>query len=169
MAIRLKYIGIRGRNRQSGMSLVEIVIALAIVVMTLSGVFYAYVQTSRMSEWSAMSLAAQSYANQGIERARAADWYYQTPYQTGAGTGDELAPTNNSSPIFTEIDTNFIPQTGTALLVTNYIYITSNRPATSPTATGPFVRQIRSDAVWTFPYTKTIYTNTAVTLRARDK
>lgn len=169
--MRLKHVGVMGkRNRLNGMSLVEVVISLAIVVLTLSGVFYAYVQMNHMAEWSSMSLAAQSYANQGIERAKAAQWYYQTPYTSGQGTGDELpAVATDAPPVFVEVDTNLIPQTGQILVVTNKIYITTNRPAGGSVVIGPLVRQIRSDVVWTFPSTGKVFTNTAITLRARSQ
>lgn len=145
-------------------TLVEAIVALAIIVMVAAGTFYGFVQSNRMAEWSSMSLAAQSRAVQGAERAKAAEWNSrQFPYTNGPGTGDELPPgTNAASPSFIEVDTNRVPQTGAPLLLTNYIYVTTNQVV-------PPLRQIRSDVVWTFPLTKQIVTNTVVTIRAPDQ
>lgn len=142
----------------SGFTLVEVLIAFGLMAMVLSGVFYSYVQADRYAEWSAMSLAAQSYASQGLERARSAQW------DTEAVTnGDDLPPTNSpTTPVFTEIDTNDVPQNGAPLLVTNYIYVTTNQAS-------PPLREIKSSVVWSFPLTKKRYTNTVVTLRAPDE
>jgi len=155
---------ISGRNTSSAFTLVEVMVSTMILVMMLAGVFYGYTQANRMAEWSAMSLAAQSYAVQGLERALAAEWERQTPYQSGTGTGDELPPLlgTNTGPVFSETDTNVIPANGVNIIVTNNIYITTNIP-------NPQVRQIQSSVVWTFPFNKRVYTNSVVTLRALDK
>lgn len=145
-------------RKSFGFTLVEVMIAFAIMALIFSGVYCSYVQANRFAEWSSMSLAAQSYASQGLERARAAQWDTQA-----ATNGDELPPTNNPSvPVLTEIDTNDVPQTGAPLLITNYIYVTTNQPS-------PPLREIKSVVVWTFPYTKKQFTNIAVTLRAPDE
>lgn len=142
----------------SGFTLVEVLIAFGLMAMILSGVFYSYVQADRYAEWSSMSLAAQSYAAQGLERARSAQWDTQA-----ATNGDDLPPTNNpNTPVFTEVDTNDVPQNGAPLLVTNYIYVTTNQAA-------PPLREIKSSVVWSFPLTKKQFTNTVVTLRAPDE
>ena len=105
-----------------------------------------------------MSLAAQSYASQGLERARSAQWDSQA-----VTNGDDLPATNGASvPVFTEIDTNDVPQTGAPLLVTNYIYVSTNQAS-------PPLREIKSAVVWRFPLTQKIYTNTVITLRAPDE
>jgi type II secretory pathway pseudopilin PulG len=150
----------------SAFTLVEAMVSLAIIVMIAAGTFYGFVQSNRMAQWSAMSLAAQSYAAQGAELAKAAEWNsHQFPYKNGVGTGDELPPqpaTNALAPSLVEVDTNRIPQTGALILLTNYIYVTTNQ-------TVPPLRQIRSDIVWRFPLTGQLITNTIVTLRAPDQ
>jgi type II secretory pathway pseudopilin PulG len=139
-------------------TLVEVMVAFALIALVMSWVCYTYVQANRFAEWSSMSQAAQSYAMQGLERARAAQWDSQA-----VTNGDDLPPTNNpSTPVFTEVDTNDVPQSGTPLLVTNYIYVTTNQPS-------PPLREIKSIVVWTFPLTGKIFTNTVVTLRAPDE
>jgi len=139
-------------------TLVEVLIAFALMILVLSGVFYSYTQADRVAEWSSMSLAAQSYASQGIERVRAAQW--DTQAETN---GDELPATNASTPVLPpETNTLDVPQTGAALFVTNYVYETTNQ-ATPP------LREIKSMVIWTFPVTGKQFTNTVVTLRAPDE
>lgn len=157
---------IRSLQKKHGVSaaftLVETMVAMAIVIMVMAGAIYSYLMANRIAEWSSLSLAAQTYAAQGAERARAAQWNSQMwPVTNGPGTGDELTPTN-SGPVFTEIDTLDVPSTGGSLPVTNYIYLTA-------VSTNPPLRQIRSDAIWTFPLTQKAFTNTVITLRAADQ
>jgi len=145
-------------------TLVEVVVAICIFVMVISGVIYGYVQANRMAEWSSMSFAAQSYSSQGAEQARAADWRPRDwPPTNGPGTMDELPPTN-----YTTVDIMDIPAKGqpgssnSMFWVTNYISVTN-------VSDNPALRQIRSDCVWTFPVTGKRYTNTVILLRAPDQ
>ena len=117
-----------------------------------------------------MSLAAQSYASQGVEMVKSAQWDYvrwpNTNY--GPGTGDELGfrpgTITNLPP---EVDTMDVPTTGAPINVTNYIsvsYVLTNwYPANPP------LRQIRADCVWSFPLTGQLCTNTAIIFRAPDQ
>ena len=156
-------------TRCPGFTLVEVLIALLIFAMTTGGLIYGYVTANRMAEWSAMSLAAQSSASQGAERARAANWrpYYYPP-ATGPGTMDELPPETNGAPAITNVDYMDIPTKGDPdsadfdYWVTNYVWVAN-------VSTNPPLRYIRSDAVWTFPITGKVFTNTIVLLRAPDQ
>jgi len=146
----------------AAMTLVEVLISIIVMVTIMGGIIMGYVQANRMAEFSSMSLAAQSTAMQGVEQAIAARWDGQSlSTNTGPGTDDELGCTNNWIPTGS---TNVldIPVSGAEVPVTNYVTITQ-------ISTTPKLRQIRSDAVWTFPYTKMIYTNTVITLRAPDQ
>jgi type II secretory pathway pseudopilin PulG len=139
-------------------TLVEVLMAFGIMVMVLTGVFYAYSQANRMAQFSSMSLAAQSFASQGLERARSAQWDSQAPTN-----GDQLPPTNSNIPVLPPItDILDVPQSGTGLPVTNYIYETTNEAS-------PPLWELRSVVVWNFPLTQKSYTNIAVTLRAPDE
>jgi prepilin-type N-terminal cleavage/methylation domain-containing protein len=141
------------KNTASGFTLVEVVMSLAILGLVFSGLLYGYVQANRMSEWSAMSLAAQAFASQGVEQARAAQW--------DQGAGIDQMPSG-----YTAINTDFmdIPMTGqpTTANVTNIITI-------STISSIPPLRQIRSDCIWTFPSTGKIYTNTVISYRSPDR
>jgi type II secretory pathway pseudopilin PulG len=138
-------------------TLMEVLIALGLMVMILAGLIYSYSQADSIAEWTSMSLAAQSYASQGLERARSAQW--DTEAETN---GDQLPATNSSSPVLPpQLGTLDVPQTGAPIAVTNYIYETTNQAS-------PPLRELKSVVVWTFPRTGKLYTNVVVTLRAPD-
>jgi type II secretory pathway pseudopilin PulG len=153
------------RPTRAAFTLIETLISLVILITILSGIMYGYVQANWTAEWCSMSLAAQSFASQGAEQARAADWRPRDyPVAFGYGTMDEL--TNGTT--YTRSDFMDIPSKGTPnatnaqFWVTNYISITS-------VTVNPPLRQIRSDAVWTFPLNGTRCTNTIILLRASDQ
>jgi len=158
----------KNRGLAAGFTLVEIMVSLMVFTLVSSGVIYGYVQANRMTQWSAISLAAQSYASQGAEQARGANWNpYGYPMTSNyPGSYDELPPTNE---VFS--GTNFIldvpskgsPSSGNfAFFVTNYVSITN-------LSSNPYLRQIRSDAVWQFYVTGKTYTNTSVLLRTANQ
>jgi prepilin-type N-terminal cleavage/methylation domain-containing protein len=167
MTLRLAQ-AVNGRARRAGFTLIEILIAFLIFGMVVSGLIYGYVQANRMAELSSMSLAAQSYASQGMEQARSAEWDSQMwPVTNGPGTGDELAifPSGQSSTgttNYSQTDYMDVPCNGTQIPVTDYITVTN-------ISVNPPLRQIRSDCVWTFPLDGKSVTNTVITLRAPDQ
>ncbi|HTY89156.1 MAG TPA: hypothetical protein VMB80_17040 [Candidatus Acidoferrum sp.] len=136
--------------------------AIVVLVTVMGGIISGYVQANRMAEFSSMSLAAQSTALQGVEQAIAARWDSQNVSDTNNAYGhaDELGLTNNWVPQGTNVLD--IPVSGAAIPVINYITITK-------VSDYPKLRQIRSDAVWTFPLTGEVFTNTVITLRAPDQ
>jgi prepilin-type N-terminal cleavage/methylation domain-containing protein len=144
-------------ERNSGFTLAEVVISLAIATLAFSGILYGYVMTADQAEWSSMSLAAHSVAMQGVEQARAAKWD-----PLAWPTVDELGITN-----FTQVVALDVPvANGNPLMATNYISISS-------VSTVPPLRQLKADCVWSLPYRKGShrgpYTNSVVTLRAPDQ
>jgi prepilin-type N-terminal cleavage/methylation domain-containing protein len=175
MTLRLAQIN--GRASRAGFTLIEILVAFLIFGMTISGLIYGYVQANRVAEFSSMSLAAQSLAEQGMEQARSANWDSQMwPVTNGPGTGDEIAMFDNAglAPGTTGFDpttvhTNYsqtdfldVPSSGGQIFITNYIAVTT-------VSVTPPLRQIRSDVVWTLPLDGVLYTNTAITQRAPDE
>jgi Tfp pilus assembly protein PilV len=151
-------------------TLAEVLIAVVVLVMVISGLVYGYAQINRMALWSSMSLAAQSVASQGAEQARCAKWDTQVwpPTNTGPGTGDELGLTN-----YTQSGSNYtldIPVSGAPIYITNYVSITKISDT-------PPLRQICSQCVWEFSAAETgsnvsqrvFFTNSVFTLRAPDE
>jgi type II secretory pathway pseudopilin PulG len=170
------------------MTLAEVLVSVIMLALVLGGILAGYVQANRMAEWSAMSLAAQSIAAQGMEQARCAQWNSQQyPAAYGPGTGDEL--TTNQTIIYSD-STNSIALTNSFFGVT----MTTNWPSTNvnyamdvPASGAPFsainiititgvqlnppLRMIRSDCVWSNPAygANVLFTNTMVTYRAPDQ
>jgi prepilin-type N-terminal cleavage/methylation domain-containing protein len=144
---------------KSGFTLIEVLVSMIAFSLLVSGIIYGYVQANRMAEWSSMSLAAQSYASQGLEQARSAQWDSQMwPVTNGPGTGDEMiVPTN-----YTQTDYLDVPTTGQLISITNYISV-------SNLTINPPLRKIMSRCVWRFPLTGQLCTNTVIVLRAPDE
>jgi type II secretory pathway pseudopilin PulG len=141
--------------QETGFTLAEVVVAIAVATLTFGGVIYGYVLTADRAAWSANSLAAQSLALEGIEQARAAKW---DPKAWPAV--DELGVTN-----YTQVNTLDVPVSGLPVLATNYISITL-------VSQDPPLRQLRADCVWCLLNGKRSrgpFTNTAITLRTADQ
>lgn len=147
-----------GLEARKAFTLVELLMAFGLMVLVLTGVFYSYSQANRLAQFSAMSLAAQSFASQGLERVRSAQWDSQAPTN-----GIQLPATNATTPILPPITGILdVPQNGSALPVTNYVYEMTNQA-------NPPLWELKSVAVWTFPLTRELCTNIVVTLRAPDE
>jgi prepilin-type N-terminal cleavage/methylation domain-containing protein len=159
MVVRLRRVG--RQEKGNAFTLAEVLTAIVILALLMGGMAYAYLQANRMAEWSAMSLAAQSYAAQGLEQVRAAQWNFEQwpPTNSGPGTGDELKPPQTITQTNDPLD---IPTTGQPINATNIITITDISFNNCP------LRQVRSDCIWTFPQTGRLYTNTMITYRAPD-
>ena len=146
------------RRGKAAFTLVEVMIAFVLMVTVLTGVFFSYSQANRLVEYSSMSLAAQSFASQGLESARSFQWDQEAP-TNGIG----LWPTTNSTtPEWITNDVLDVPQTGNFLYATNYVYEFTNEAS-------PPLWELKSVVVWTFPLTHKLYTNTVTTLRAPDE
>jgi type II secretory pathway pseudopilin PulG len=156
------------RNAVSAFTLIEVMIGFWIFGMVTAGMIYGYVQANRKAEWSSQSLAAMSYASQGMEQMRSAQWCAEEFSTSGSGTTDVLLPymmiqSDASWAYWTnQVDTLDIPTSGAPIFVTNYLYVTS-------ISTNPPLRRIVSQVVWTFRLTGQLFTNTIVTLRAPDQ
>jgi len=153
------------RPSKAAFTLIETLVSMVILVLVLAGLMEGYTQANWTAEWCSMSLAAQSYADQGAEQARAADWRPRDwPVTFGYETMDEL--TNGTTIV--RVDFMDIPTKGTPtsanfqFWVTNYISITNM-------SVNPALRRIRSDAVWTFPWNGKLCTNTIILMRASDQ
>lgn len=153
----------RSRIKERGFSLAEVLVAFAILMLATAGLISGYVQANRMAEWNSMSLAAQAFAHQGAEQARAADWRPRDwPPTNGPGTMDELPPTN-----YTQVDYMDVPVQG--YITNSQGTIITNSTTITTYSSNPTVRQIRTDCIWTFPLTGKLQTNTVILLRAADQ
>lgn len=144
-----------GQRTRMAFSLVEVMVCMALFALIASGVVYGFSQAERNAEWSSMSLAAQSIASEGLERARSATWETESSSDT---TSDELPASTN---VYWQTNVMAVPATGKN--ITNYVSIQVT------TVTGnPPLRQITAKCGWQFPLTKKWFTNTVVTQRASN-
>src|SRR5208283_5810003 len=125
MVVRFKQAG--KRIAVSAFTLMEVMIGFLIFGLVTAGMIFGYVQANRIAEWSSQSLAAMSYASQGMEQLRSAQWDAEE-YSTGSGSGttDVLGPAFSTN----QVDTLDIPTSGALINVTNYI--TATQVSTNP-------------------------------------
>ena len=138
---------------QSGMTLVEVAVALGIAGLTIGGIINAYNFCTNASQKSALSLTANAMAMQRIEEVRSATW-------------DTVV-----WPAVDEVQaTNFLPRTvkldvsgkgNVVLPATVYTYI--NQISSSPP-----LKRVRVDCVWRFKASQWM-TNTIETCRAPNQ
>jgi type II secretory pathway pseudopilin PulG len=142
-------------------TLVEVMMAIGILVLAMSGMIYGYVQTNYQAEWSSMSLAVQALTVQSVEQARAARWDVYTTLNAGTTNEFVIGKTTN---IFA--NAIVLPSTGGTLGGTNGTLTVTNILGITSITTIPAVRQIRSDSTWYFPSTGKWFTNTVITYRS---
>lgn len=143
---------------ETGFTLAEVLISLAIAGLMFSGIITAYVQSSYRAEWSGYSLAAQALAIQQLEQARAAAWDVNTQPVRNEITN---VPTITASLLD-------IPVSGTnSIWATNYTTI--NSVAITNTV-GASVYMVRVDTAWPFMWNgkRKYYTNTVADFFAPD-
>ena len=141
----------RRGGRNSGFSLAEVVITIAILALVVQGTVIGYVFSAQRAEWSAYSMAAQSLAMQSVEQARAAKWDPQA-----WPVSDELGTTS-----FAQVVVLDVPVVGTPVYATNYVRV-------STVSVNPPLRELRTDCVWRL-VKRGPFTNTLITLRAPDQ
>ena len=153
MVVHFKQAG--KRNAVSAFTLMEVMIGFWIFGMVTAGMIYGYVEANRIAEWSSQSLAAMSYASQGMEQMRSAQWNAE---ESGEVSTDVLGNNFQTN----QVDTLDIPTSGAPIYVTNYMTATQ-------LSTNPPLKLLVSQVVWTFRLTGQLFTNTIVTLRAPDQ
>jgi type II secretory pathway pseudopilin PulG len=139
------------RRFTAAFTLTELVLSIAILALVSGGVIYAFVNSTRVAEWNAYSLAGQSLAFQGVELARSAKWDPKAWPPV-----DELGVTN-----FVEVAILDVPIKKTPVYATNYVSV-------SWVSTNPPLRKLQADCVWRMPG-RGLFTNTVITLRAPDQ
>jgi prepilin-type N-terminal cleavage/methylation domain-containing protein len=159
----------------SGFTLAEVVVALAIVALVFGAIIDGYISTSVRGQWTAYSLAAQSLGLQVIEQARACEW------DGGSGVNQMtnlavMNPSYNSgTSTFTGYTTNIldVPWKGTNyIMATNFVTV-KMLYINNDSSTQVQVQMVRVDTVWPFTgWSKfsllKYYTNTTCTMMAPD-
>ncbi len=140
----------RGR---AGMTLVEVVIALAITGVTLGGIISGYIYCTTCAVKAELVQAASARAMERIEEARSAQW--DTSVWPNV---DQLVATNFPN-VIVSLDMPGSGSGGTSATIMTTISQLSSSPPT---------RRIRVDCIWKFRGAELI-TNTIETVRAPDQ
>ena len=159
------------RRQKIAFTLVEVVVAVAIIALLFGGIISANITLTQRAEWSGQSLAAQAQATQQLEQARSAMWddsiaknemtnlnLMAWTYNAATGVGSGYSWTNLDLPI---TGTNAIP-------ATNYV---SFRVLTNVTGLAAVkLQMVKVDVVWNFRGfgSSRLYTNTLATYYAPD-
>lgn len=141
-------------RRDTGFTLTEVVFSLALIGLTAGGIINGYIQSAKITDWQAHSLAAQSLAMQRVEQCRAAKW-----------------DTRSYPPVDQLVSSNFpnvTEQLDLPLAHTNASFATIYTTITT-ISTNPPYRMIQADCVWQVPQRRGYFTNTVVTYRAPDQ
>jgi type II secretory pathway pseudopilin PulG len=142
----------RCQRKSLAFTLIEVVVAMAIAVLVMAGMFEGYNIAGRQAQFSSFSLAANAMAMQQMESIVAATWVV-------SGT----SVTNILSPVLTATQVNAlcVPSTGTNLVYgTNYATVTQ-------VSTNPPYLMVTVSCVWNFMGMGN-FTNTVAVLRGPD-
>jgi prepilin-type N-terminal cleavage/methylation domain-containing protein len=144
-----------------GFTLVEVVVALAIVTVLFSGILAAYIQCSRQTEWAGYSLAAQAIGIHQIEQARSGIWDYSIGKNELTNLNLQSWSYNASTRVGTGYTTDILdlPVSGTnAVMVTNFVTV---KLLFLTGFTNAQVQMVSVDTVWPFSsYTgRRLFTN----------
>ncbi len=140
------------RARESGVSMVEFLVALSIVGFTIASIITGYILAAQKTEWSTASSAAQRLALQRLEQARGARWdLYANPPIT-----NQLSQLNTTNTVPLEI-----PDTGG-----NPAMATVRTTAAQVSAVPPLY-MIRVEVEWSYGG-RGPFTNRVMTYRAPD-
>lgn len=139
---------------RAGVTLVEVVVALAISGLSVAAIVGGYVFSAASAEQSALSVAATAKAIERIEQTRSATWD-----TVSWPPVDQLVVSNFPSQVITLDLSGSGPG---ATYATNFTQI-------SDVSTNPPVRRIRVDCVWLFARRSRVFTNTVETCRSPDE
>jgi prepilin-type N-terminal cleavage/methylation domain-containing protein len=152
-----KVVQFQARGR-AGMTLVEVVVALAIAVLMVAGIVEGYIFCTTSTVKDSLYMAANARAMERLEETRSAIW---APYR--AQPMDEL--TTNNFP-----DTNIVldvsASSSTPTLATLHTDISTISPSPSSPLLPP-VRKVHVDCFWQFQGVE--ITNSIETCRAPDQ
>jgi len=142
------------RAEELGMTLAEVVVALAIAGLTVSSLVGGYITSTVAAEKASLSLAANTRALERLEDTHAASWNVSAPEVV-----DELVATNFPTKL---VILDLSAQGPGVTYGTNYTSITQ-------VSVAPPLRRIRVDCVWRFQNRQSaLFTNTVESLRGPD-
>jgi len=156
-------------------TLIEVVIATAIVVLVFGGIINCYIQSGQRVEWTGYSLAAQSMAMQVIEQAKSASWIPTQPSPLNQLMQLNLMGTNttttSSNMTFTGYSTGILDL---PYATTNYVMATNYVTVQLITGVGGNsqvqIQFVEVQTVWPFYLHKQnlFFTNTVATIMGPD-
>jgi len=158
------------RRKLAGMTLVEVIMAMAIVALVFCGTIEAYIQSSQRIEWSGYSMAAQSLAQATIEQTLAGVWDPCIPENESTNLNVMSSSYNANTLTWTGYCTNIldVPYSGTNFVIaTNFITI---QQISINGYSNVWGQVVRVDCVWPFGFRagSPCFTNTVCTLMAPD-
>ena len=145
--------GRSSRAETLGMTLAEVVVALAIASLTVASLVGGYISSTLAAEKAGLSMAANTRALERLEDTHGARWNVWESV-------DELVATNFPSKL---VALDLSGQGAGVSYGTNYTSITQ-------ISVSPQLRRVRVDCVWRFQNRQfsTLFTNTVETLRGPD-
>lgn len=166
-------VAVAARGKPAGFTLVEVVIATAIVGLVFGGIITCYIQSGIRIQWTGYSLAAQSLASQVIEQAKAASWSpaQSVPINNLTNMNLSAASYDSSTGTYTGYNTAVldVPYSGTNFtLATNFVTVKMINGVGGQSLVQ--MQFVRVDTVWPF-YARgrnLLFTNTVATLMAPD-
>lgn len=136
----------------AGFTLAEVVMAIALIAMTVTALVTGYIQVFRQAEWNSYSLAAQDLAQTRIEEARACPW------RSWISPPEDMLVQSN----FPErVEILHVPRSGAKTIWA------TNRVVISTVSSNPPLRMIYTECIWTF-LDRGLFTNRIITYRAPD-
>jgi prepilin-type N-terminal cleavage/methylation domain-containing protein len=156
----------------AGFTLIEVVIAAAIVGLVFGGIINCYIQSGVRIQWTGYSLAAQALASETLEQARAATWdpAQATPINNLTNLNLSSANYSGTNKTYSGYTTAIldVPYSSTNFtLATNFVTVQMISVNGDPKVQMQF---IRVDTVWPFFFRagNRYYTNTVSTMVAPD-
>jgi prepilin-type N-terminal cleavage/methylation domain-containing protein len=147
---------LRGR---AGMTLVEVVIALALSGLMVAGLVTGYIFCTTSAVKDSLYMAANARAMERLEETRSATWSLY-----GSNPTDELVATN--FPDETNVVLDLSASSSTITLATLKTGISQVLPSAASPSSAP-VRRIHVDCIWEFK--GELITNSIETFRAPDQ
>ena len=152
-------------NRSQAFTLVEVVVAAALIALVYGGIINAYILSARRAEWSGYSLAAQAISIRQLESAHMASWLLDDV--SLGNQKDDIQYNGNSFTNYSTVilDLPISSSNTNKWMATNYFSITINADAAAYGRNN--YKMLRSDVCWQMQ--GRTFTNTVVTYIAPDE